>query len=304
MIDKNLISNIILILAISAFSFEMKSQNYTPKHNPECSGKQRNSSIEKITPFDTIRIGLYYAEMTPKQKSPIGNSNISVLKIDPKHYNFNYLHLINGRGRAQTAKEWANKKDLVAVTNANLSKWNNPSKLIGYAKDYDYINNSDKPDSISKGMILFNRKDTTVPEFQIGNLEKQNADSLINDYHTCIQGRLSLPEDTLDKPGFFRNCIASRAVIASDEKNNAYFIVSRSPYSIDDFEKVIFGAPLDIKKMQFVNSGPPSCLYVNHKNFEKKIVGSYHFSTNRDNKNKQFTYLQSMVGISSKKEHR
>ena len=86
-----------------------------------------------------VDTGLYVASIDSPLKSPIGDSKITVLKINPRYYHFKLISAKEKNESNKTAKEWAKSRDLAAVINAGMFQQDYKTN-VGFMKNYDFIN--------------------------------------------------------------------------------------------------------------------------------------------------------------------
>ncbi|HEY6161646.1 MAG TPA: hypothetical protein VI112_10495, partial [Bacteroidia bacterium] len=129
--------------------------------------------------------GLFLAEFPSPLRSSIGDSKITVLKIDPAFYEFRLVSSKEKNEPNKTAKDWAKEYELLAVINAGMFRDDGKTNT-GFMKNYDFVNNPEL--SSDNSIIAFDRCDSTVPFFQVIDRECQDWEVLKNKYHTFSQG--------------------------------------------------------------------------------------------------------------------
>lgn len=234
------------------------------------------SQSQKIS-WQKIDSGLFYSEALSPIKSDIGDSKVTVLKIDPHFYDFKLISAKEKNEVSRTLKEWAETKGLIASINAGLYQEDGKTN-VGYMKNFNFINNNhlNKDNTIA----AFNRRDTTVPEIQIIDLKCQKWEELkdkYNSYTQCIRMIDCNQNNTWrlqpEKYGM--------AVIAIDKQGNALFIFTRSAFSVHDFISILKLLPLNIYNAMYLEGSAPASFYLNYKGLEVEKTGS--IMTNGDN---------------------
>lgn len=168
----------------------------------------------------------------------------------------------------------------------------------GFMRDSGYVNKSKMTPKYNT-VAAFNRKDTSVPAFQIIDIKNQNWDVLKNKYHSLFQGIRMIDQHR-------NNCwskqkkIWSMVCIAQDKHNNILLVFTRSPYPVHDFIDILLDSPLDIQKAQYLEGGPEASLYVNHKGFEMEKLGSYETSYNENDLNDYGWGIFNIIGVRKK----
>ncbi|MEM7041028.1 MAG: hypothetical protein AAF570_28955, partial [Bacteroidota bacterium] len=64
------------------------------------------SLLAQKVEFQQLDHGLELATIQSPQKSIVGKSEITVLRIDPEHYDFELVALSEHGGQKRTAKQW------------------------------------------------------------------------------------------------------------------------------------------------------------------------------------------------------
>lgn len=240
--------------------------------------------------------GLYLTEFTASQKSSYGDSKITVLKINPQFYRF---RLINAKEKGEsnkTAPDWAKSKGVIAVINAGMYQQDNKTN-VGYMKNYAFVNNGHLNNDNT--VIAFNRKDTTVPPFQIIDRQCQNWDTLKVRYNSFSQG-IRMINCRQQNRWSQQSRQWSIAAIGCDKQGNALFIVSRSPYSVHDFIDILLKAPLHIYNAMYLEGGPEVSFYLKDNGLTVKRFGSYESGFIEDDQNHQYWKIPNMIGIAKK----
>jgi len=274
-----------IILSILLFNFNILLNN---------SEKKANISWNKLDE------GLYFANIDAPQKSIVGNSKISVLKIDPKYYNFCLLSASEHNNKTQTIKDWAIQYNLTAAINAGMFKLSNNITSTGYMKNYSHINNSKFKRGFNS-LAAFNRIGNNVPEFQIIDLTDKNHKEIINSYNSFFQGIRLI--DNNQKPIFWHSkpkMKCSICALATDKNNNVLFIFSRSPYTINNFIKMLLTLQINIYNAMYLEGGPETSFYVSSKDTVIENFGSYVSPSYANDKNDHFWKLPNVIGIKKK----
>lgn len=253
---------------------------------------------EKKTSINWKKIdsGLFVADYKSPNKAIIGDNVITILKINPKHYNFNLLSAKEKAEDTRTAKDWAVTKKQIAVINAGMYQADYATN-VGYMKNFNFVNNSrlNKDNTI----IAFNRKDTIVPEIQIIDRTCQNWETLKTKYNSFSQS-IRMVDCNQKNRWSQQNKKWSMVVIAIDKKGNALFISARSPYSVHNFVNTLLKAPLQIKNIMYLEGGPEASLYLNHNGTEIEKMGSYETGFNENDNNNNFWKIPNVIGITKK----
>jgi hypothetical protein len=256
------------------------------------------TGISKVPPIHWKKVdtGLYIASVDSPLKASVGDSKITVLKINPKYYHFKLISAKESKEPNKTAKEWAKSRNLVAVINAGMFQEDYKTN-VGFMKNYDFINSRrmNKHNTVT----AFNRKTPDVPEFQIIDLKCQDWNILKTKYHSFVQGIRMI--DCRQRNRWSRQDKKwSMVVIGMDKKGNALFIFTRSPYSAHDFINILLQLPLSIYNAMYLEGGPEASFYLNHKGIEIRKFGSYETGFNLNDDNKGYWPIPNVIGIKKK----
>ncbi|ADV49977.1 hypothetical protein Celal_2692 [Cellulophaga algicola DSM 14237] len=253
------------------------------------------SDEEKIT-WNKIDEGLFYAEYDAPKKATYGDSKITILKISPKLYNLNLLSAKENGARVKTAKKWAEDKNQIAVINAGMYMQDFATN-VGFMKNFDFVNNGrlNKDNTIA----AFNRKNDSVPEFQIIDRTCQNWDQLKDQYNSFTQSIRMVDCNQKNKWGQQAKKW-SMVVIGKDKEGNALFIFTRSPYSVHDFISILLNSSLDVYNLMYLEGGPEASFYMDHNGTKVEKMGSYETDFNENDDNTKFWSIPNVIGISKK----
>ncbi len=251
---------------------------------------------QEAMPWQKLDDGLHLAVYDAPKKSTDGDSKITILKIDPAVYDLNLFSAKEGKQYTKTAKEWVEEKSQIAVINAGMYRMDHATNL-GYMKDHDFINNPklNKDNTIA----AFNRKDTTVPEFQIIDLKCQDWEQLKDKYHSYTQSIRMVDCKQSNRWGQ-QPKKWSMVTIGKDKKGNALFIFTRSPYTVHDFIDMLLAAPLEIYNLMYLEGGPEASFYLNHQGTEVAKMGSYETGFMENDENAAYWPIPNVIGVSKK----
>lgn len=240
--------------------------------------------------------GLELAEYISPKKSILGDHILTILKINPNYFDFNLFSAKQTREQTKTAKAWAEQKNQIAVINAGMYRMDHETNL-GYMKNYDFVNN--QSENKDNTIVAFNRKNNSVPEFQIIDKTCQNWLELKRQYNSFSQS-IRMVDCNQKNRWSKQNKKWSMAAIGKDKQGNALFIISRSPYTVHNFINIILNAPLNLYNLMYLEGGPEASFYLNHSNKKLSIFGSYETGFNENNENELFWEIPNVIGISKK----
>ncbi len=219
----------------------------------------------KLTEIDDgLQIGFFQLP-----KSLVGDSRLTVIKVNPQFYDFKLL-MNSQYGGFMSAEMWAREYDLTCVMNAGM--FLPGGKNCGYAKNGSHINNS----RIAKGynsFLVFNPLEKGLPKVDILNREEMNFERVKNQYSGIVQNLRTIKNGkNVWAPSKRR---WSEASIGIDSQGNLLFMHSRAPYSVHDFNQFVLSLPLNVKNAMHCEGGPEASLSVYHPNYHLNLCGSY-----------------------------
>lgn len=243
--------------------------------------------------------GLYLTEYLSPVKSVMGDSKITILKIDPSKYEFSLFSAKENGESLRTAKEWGEHKKQIAVINAGMHL-SDYATNVGYMKDFDFTNN--KKLNKYNTIAAFNRKNDSVPYFQIIDLKCQKWEDLKNEYNSFTQS-IRMVDCNQNNTWSQQDKIWSMVVIGMDKDGNALFVFSRSPYTVHDFINILLKAPLNIYNLMYLEGGPEASFYLNHKGFNIEKMGSFETYFFENDINNEFYEIPNIIGITKNKQN-
>lgn len=245
--------------------------------------------------------GLFVAEFDSPQKSEIGDSKITIVKINPKYYSFKLLCASETGEANMTCKQWCKKYGLIAGINAGMFREDKITNC-GYMRNFKHINNP-KLAKDYNAVLAFNTivSTPTVPEVQIIDRTCQDFGKLKDKYHTLVQN-IRMINCKQTNVWSQQNKKSSMAVMGMDKSGNILFIFTRSPYSGHDFNNVLLSLPISIYNAMYLEGGPEATLYLSSGDTEFEKVGSYETEF-WDETNVRAWPIPNVIGIAKKPEN-
>lgn len=260
-------------------------------------------SLPKLTVFPNLEwrelnTGIFFTEAELPIKSDVGDSKISILKINPSDFNFNLFLATQLDRKPRTVCQWADTFDLDIVLNAGM--YNLAKKLThrGFLKNFEHSNNAELNPGYN-AMIAFNSKDSSLSNFDILDLNCDSWSVMQKKYASFAQGPRMLDCDGAPLSWNKKKQRCSMLVAALDDKENLYFVFCRSPYSHN--QMIAFMQELKLKNAIYLEGGPETSLYIRGKNEVIERVGSYVSDSYAHDENVVFWKLPNVIGIQRKK---
>ena len=174
--------------------------------------------------------GISYQTFKANQSSIIGDSEITIIKINPDLYDIKLFSSDEYEHSNLTVKEWVEIHELTIAINAGMFQSDHSSN-VGYMKQGEYINNPYI--NHYQSVAAFNPKKTDMPLFKIfdiekvnGALEKDKVRYVINNYESVVQNLRLIKRPRENRwPKQFK--IWSEIALGEDSSGNILIIFSR-----------------------------------------------------------------------------
>ena len=245
------------------------------------------------SPWTVLEKGLALAVFEAPKKSRLGDSKITVVRIDPRYFKFKLLTSQLEGGERRSAGQWARRHGLVAAINAGMFQRGRPLP-VGFTKvDGRRINNHLTRD---KAVFAFGRVAKGLPRVQIIDRGCQSFKSLRRKYRSLLQS-IRMIDCHGNNRWSQQNRQWSTAAIAMDRRGRVLLIHCRSPYSVHDLIVMLLALPLDIKNAMYLEGGPEATLYLKSGKVSFEKVGSFETSFMEHNDNRVAWPLPDVIGV-------
>jgi len=257
---------------------------------PEYSYKHKSGKVKWIKADE----GLDYAEVDASIKCNIGDSKITIIRINPKFYEFKLLSSKETGSGIKTIKDWAKKHKLVAAINAGMYQTDYATNT-GFMKNFDFVNNPRMHKDYNL-VTAFSPKSEALPPFQIIDIECQNWDEMKEQYNCYAQCIRMVNCDRVNKWSK-QEKYWSIAAISEDKDGNALFLFSRTPYSVHDFNNIILELPIKATKTMYLEGGPEASVFLDYNNHQIQKMGSYETSFKENDLNTEYWEIPNVIGV-------
>ncbi len=254
----------------------------------------------KELPWKTLQDGLMFCEIDAPEKSKVNDSKLTIVRIDPKKYNFSLLSASEHGRKNRAADEWAQQFRMSIVVNAGMFKPTNARTNKGYMKNYSHVNNS-RLNRAYNVMMAMNPKNKAEPSIRLFDLTLQQWDSIRPHYYSFCQGMRMIDAKGAPllwdkRPG--QHC--SMVVAATDTEGNIYFLFTRSPFTHQQIIGFLLSMPLNIRTTVYLEGGPEASLYINTGDTIISKYGSWVSKTYARDDNDHFWKIPNVIGITKK----
>ncbi len=237
--------------------------------------------------------GLEIAYFKLARYSPAGDSTVTVVRVDPKYWDFRLLSASEQGGENRSAAQWSRAHNLALTFNAGMFQTDYRTN-VGYMKNYQHLNNGHV--NAYNSVAAFNPKEADTPPFKIFDTDETGFEEVSGKYHTVIQN-LRL----IKRPGENRWSpqpkIWSELALGQDKSGRALVIFCRSPYAMKDLNDELLKLPLELVCAQHLEGGPEAQLYLDCGDFHLELCGSYETQFFQNNGNITGWPIPNVIGV-------
>ena len=247
--------------------------------------------------WQSLAPGMELRYIQARQPSPVGDSRIAVLRMDPARWHLEAIGIAQtGEAAGHTGREWAEKHKYAAVINAGMFETDQVSHL-GYMRNGAHVYSS-RVNQYQSVIAFDPREGKHVPAFRIFDLDAPGIamPAILADYASAVQNlRLIKHPGTNQWARQTRQW--SEAAVGEDSAGNMLFIYSRSPFSMHDFNQELLQAGISVVAAQHMEGGPEAQLYVHVGGTQLEMFGSFETSFKEDDRNSAAWPVPNVLGV-------
>lgn len=269
-----------------------------------CSTNKKRTK-EKFKPIDyshwvTLTKGMQYREITAPIKSEIGDSKISLVRMDKDLFEFDIYSATEFDSLPRSVKAWAKKFKLNIAFNAGMYSQENTLLSRAFLKSSEkHVNNPTIIEDFNLMMAMcpnVNHREN----IEVLDLTCENFDQMKNEFDCYAQGLRMI--DCNGKPMFWKKKVQSCSMIIAAEgtDNKFYLIFCRSPYTHNQMIEFMLKMPYGIRNAIYLEGGPETSLFIDVNEHHIEKVGSWVSETWESDENKHFWNLPNVVGIKNR----
>ena len=249
-----------------------------------------------LSTWTTLTKGMEYREITAPIKSPIGDSKISILRMERSMFDFNIFSATKFDSIPRDLHSWADTFDLNVVFNAGMYNLSKPLKSRAYLKAGDHINNG----TVIENFNLMMAMGPTVKKrdnVEILDLTCENFNEMNSEFRSYAQGLRMI--DCNGSPMYWKKKIQSCSMLiaAEGEDGKFYLIFCRSPYTHNQMIEFMVGMPYKLRNAIYLEGGPETSLLIDVNGHCIEKVGSWVSTTWERDDNNHFWRLPNIVGV-------
>jgi hypothetical protein len=262
-----------------------------------------NAQTNRINdiPWKSLMTGMQYVELDAPDKSVVSDSKLTILKIDIRQFEFEFLTASEHGNQSRTAPDWASEFDKNIIVNAGMYNYNRTQSNKGYMKNFSHLNNPRKSNYYN-AMLAMHPKDEKKQPFEIIDITCREWEKVRSEYHSFCQVMRMISCEGVGMEFSKRPDQSCSMILATTDLNgNLYFIFTRSPYTHRTMIKYLQRMPLNIRTTAYLEGGPETSLYINTGDTVIAKFGSYVSNTCDNDDNDHFRKMPNVIAIKKKK---
>ena len=263
-----------------------------------CGGGKASAqdTVVDYSNWTTLTTGMEYREMDAPTKSFIGDSKISLLRMDRGLFDFDIFSASKYDSIPRDLHAWADTFQLNVVFNSGMYSQINPLLSRAYLKVGSHVNNGTLLENFNL-MMAMNPTVKQRDEVEILDLTCENFKEM-NDQFSCYAQGLRMI-DCNGSPMYWKKKIQSCSMIIAAEGGDGkfYLIFCRSPYTHNQMIDFMIGMPYKLRNAIYLEGGPETSLLIDVNGHCIEKVGSWVSDTWESDKNDHFWRLPNVVGV-------
>ncbi|HEY3451085.1 MAG TPA: phosphodiester glycosidase family protein [Myxococcales bacterium] len=248
----------------------------------------------------TLEPGLETAEVPLATKSDVGDSTVTVLRVDPARFDLSILGVksLNLDDRLP-AGTWLKERGLVAVTNAGMFALSDGVSTVGYGRSgTKVLNDRWKPEY--GAALVFGPRKAGLPAVQILDRACDDLAKASADYEHVLQSIRMIDCQGRNSWGPRKQRYSS-VIAAVDSAGRLLVLHCRSPYVMHDYIDQLLKLPaLGLKRALYLEGGPEATLHVESAGTTLVRVGSYETGFWERDDNRQEWGLPNVIAVRRK----
>ncbi len=264
-----------------------------------CSYSQQEN--EKPTPdysqWVELTKGMEYREIDAPKKSFIGDSKISILRMDPQHFHFDLYTATQYDSVPRDLHTWADTFDLLVAFNAGMYNLARPLQSRAYLKSGSHLNNGKILENFNLMLALGPKPNSQRSNIEVLDLTCANWEQEQQNFSGFAQGlrMIDCNGNAMNWQKKVQSC--SMLIAAEDEKGWFYLIFTRSPYTHNQMIGFMTEMPYGLHDAIYLEGGPETSLLIDVNGHCIEKVGSWVSTTWERNDNNHFWRLPNIVGV-------
>jgi Phosphodiester glycosidase len=244
--------------------------------------------------WQSLEGGLDLGEFAAASASAVGDSRVTVVRIDPARFRLMLLSVVDlALPDALGIDAWTSRYQLSAAINGGMFERDRRT-TTGYARiGKTRINPTWKP--TYQAFLALDPDDRRLPAATILDPECDDVKGMEMHYRTVLQSIRMVDCKGVNRWAKALNAWSTSA-LAIDGAHRILFIHARSPWPVHDLIENLLALPLDIKRAMYLEGGPEASLSLATAGKSFVQVGSWETGFNENDDNHAFWPLPNVIG--------
>ena len=254
--------------------------------------------LDVVSEWTSLASGLELGVFEAKRRSHVGDSKITVLRIDPHAWELDLVGSSRtGESSGRTAKQWCEEHHLAAAINAGMFGTDYRTH-VGYLRVSGHVNSGHVNDYRSVAAFdPFEEKE--IGPFRIFDLDDPDASMtrILENYASVVQNLRLIKRPGQNRWSRKTTKRWSEAALGQDEQGRILFMFSRSPFTMYEFNQELLSMDIGLVAAQHLEGGPEAQLYLHVGDHGLQLVGSYETSFRENDDNTMPWPVPNVLGI-------
>jgi len=241
--------------------------------------------------------GMDLKYVTAKKPSPVGDSRIVILRMDPNLWRLEAVGISQtGESSGHTARDWSQRHKFSAAINAGMFATDYKTHL-GYMGSSTHVNNNHQ--NAYQSIAAFEPRDSqSLPRFRIFDLDAPGIhfQDIQKNYTSALQNLRLVKRAGLNQWSQ-QDRKWSEAALGEDDAGRILFIYSRSPFTMHDLNNELLAAGIGLVAAQHLEGGPEAQLYLHAGDVQMELYGSYETSFKENDSNSSAWPVPNILGV-------
>lgn len=251
----------------------------------------------------SLEPGLDLGEFTSPVASTVGDSRVTVARIDPGRfaidlYSANISKLPGAApvdasvGAWVPIGSWGQQQRLVAAINGGM--FEPGGRTTGYARIGGVELNPNWKANYG-AMLALGPDDPKLPAATILDPECDDVKAQEKHYRVVLQSMRMI--DCKGANRWAKSArIWSTAALGIDDQGRVLFIHARSPWDVHDFNEILLALPVGARRVMYLEGGPEASLLLDAGGLSTVRVGSFETGFREDDTNTEAWALPNVIG--------
>lgn len=260
----------------------------------------KQKAVLNYSNWTTLTKGMEYREISAPVKSFIGDSKLSILRMDPALFRFDLFAASQFDSIPRKVTAWSDTFDLLVAFNSGMYSLEKPLQSRAYLKTGQHVNNGQLLEDFNLMLALGPKTKSNRSNIEVLDLTCSDWEQEQKNFSSFAQGLRMI--DCNATPMNWQKNIQSCSMLlaAEDEKGWFYLVFTRSPYTHNQMIGFLKQMPGGLHDAIYLEGGPETSLLIDVNGHCIKKVGSWVSDTWESDANKHFWPLPNIIGVSKK----